>query len=104
MDVNNRALISGDPIQENGRIFMFGAHRNMDDYIRSLEHLEAYADRFDEIWPSHGNIPLSPALIRKLRDGARAVSAGDIQGQPTEMFGQPVISYDLGFSTLLCDK
>ena len=29
LDVRNRVLISGDPVQEHGRIFMFGAHRNM---------------------------------------------------------------------------
>ena len=104
LDVKNRALISGDPIQENGRIFMFGAHRNMEDYIRSLEHLETYADQFDEIWPSHGEIPIPPALIGKLRDGAQAVLAGDVQGTPAEMFGEPITAYDLGFSTLLCDK
>ena len=104
LDVAGRVLISGDPIQENGRIFMFGAHRNMQDYIHSLEQLEAYTDQFDEIWPSHGNIPVSPSLIRKLRDGAQAVSAGEIQGEPTELFGEAITAYDLGFTALLCDR
>jgi glyoxylase-like metal-dependent hydrolase (beta-lactamase superfamily II) len=40
LDVRNRVLISGDPLQEHGRIFMFGDHRDMKDYIRSLEHTE----------------------------------------------------------------
>ena len=71
LDVGNRVLISGDPVQEHGRIFMFGAHRNMENYIRSLEHLETFTAEFDEIWPSHADIPISPALIRKLHDGAR---------------------------------
>ena len=44
LDVSRRVLISGDPIQEHGRIFMFGEHRNMRDYIASLEHLEDCAD------------------------------------------------------------
>ena len=52
LDAKCRVLISGDPIQEHGRIFMFGSHRNMNDYIRSLERLESYTDQFDEIWPS----------------------------------------------------
>ena len=104
LDVADRVLISGDPIQENGRIFMFGAHRNMEDYIRSLEQLETYADQFDEIWPSHGDIPVSSALIRKLHDGAQAVLAGDIQGHPIELFGESITAYELGFTTLLCDK
>ena len=52
LDVQNRVLFSGDPVQEHGRVFMFGIHRSMKDYISSLEHLEGFADQFDEIWPS----------------------------------------------------
>ena len=104
LDVQNRVLISGDPIQEHGRVFMFGDHRNMVDYIASLERLEGFADQFDEIWPSHADIPVSPAVIRKLRDGARAVLDGTIQGTPTELFGQSVVVCDLGFCALLCGR
>ncbi len=101
LDVRNRALISGDPIQQHGRIFMFGEHRNMQDYIDSLSRLEGLADQFDEIWPSHANIPVSPSVIEKLRDGAKAVMAGSIQGTSKELFGHSIKAYDLGFCTLL---
>ena len=104
LDVQNRVLISGDPIQEHGRIFMFGDHRNMNDYVASLERLEGFADQFDEIWPSHADIPVSPAVIPKLRDGAQAVLDGAIQGKPAERFGQRIVVYDLGFCTLLCGQ
>ena len=102
LDVQNRVLISGDPIQAHGRIFMFGDHRNMEDYIASLEHLKDFTDQFDEIWPSHADIPVSPAIIQKLRDGAQAIQDGTIHGKPTEFFGQSIVVYDLGFCTLLC--
>lgn len=104
LDVKNRVLISGNPIQTNGSIFLFGAHRNLREYIRSLEHLEAYTDQFDELWPSHGDIPISPDVIRKLRDGARCVLEGKVPGQPRELFGQAITVYDLGFTILLCDR
>ena len=104
LDVKNRVLISGDPIQENGRIFMFGDHRNMNDYIRSLEQLEKRKGDFDEIWPSHANIPVSPDLIQKLHDGAQDILAGKAQGTRTEMHGKSVVAYDLGFDVLLCDQ
>ena len=104
LDVGNRVLISGDPVQEHGRIFMFGAHRNMENYIRSLEHLETFTAEFDEMWPSHADIPISPALIRKLHDGARDVLDGKVAGSPVEVHGNQVIAYDLGFCTLLCDQ
>ena len=104
LDVRNRVLISGDPVQEHGRIFMFGAHRNMENYIRSLEHLETFAGQFDEIWPSHADIPMSPSLIRKLHDGAVDVLNGKVPGYPADAHGTVVVAHDLGFCILLCDR
>ncbi|MBQ8972698.1 MAG: MBL fold metallo-hydrolase, partial [Clostridia bacterium] len=104
LDVKNRVLISGDPIQAHGHIFMFGSHRNMEEYIRSLERLEALQDQFDEIWPSHADIPIAPDTIHQLVEGARDVIAGIIKGTPAEMHGTPIVAYDVGISTLLCDR
>ena len=104
LDKENRVLISGDPIQRHGRVFMFGSHRNMDAYIKSLESLDKRKDEFDEIWPSHADIPISTDTIRMLRDGALDILAGKIKGSPEEMHGQSIMAYDLGFCTLLCDR
>ncbi len=104
LDVNHRVLISGDPIQQNGRIFMFGSHRNMHEYIQSLDRLERRTSEFDEIWPSHADIPIATDVIGKLRDGARRILAGKVAGKPEEMHGQAIVAYDLGFCTLLCDQ
>jgi glyoxylase-like metal-dependent hydrolase (beta-lactamase superfamily II) len=103
LDVKNRVLISGDPIQAHGRIYMFGAHRDLAAYIRSLDRLSLEAGSFDEIWPSHADLPLSPAVIRPLRDGAQAILDGTITGNPAELHGLPIMACDLGFCTLLCD-
>ena len=103
LDVKHRVLISGDPIQEHGRIFMFGAHRNMDAYIESLERLEARLGDFDEIWPSHADIPIPPDTVGRLRNGARDVLAGRVPGRSVELHGNAIVAYDLGFTTLLCD-
>ena len=104
LDVKNRVLISGDPIQEHGRIYMFADHRNMNNYIRSLEHLEKYMDQFDEIWPSHAGFPVSPDAIQKLHDGAQAILEGKIPGKEAEVHGNHIVEYDLGFCTMLCDS
>ena len=104
LDTENRVLISGDPIQQHERIYMFGTHRNMDQYIRSLEHLKMYIPHFDEIWPSHADLPIPPDTIQKLHDGAKEILAGNIQGEPEELHGQSIVAYDLGFCTMLCDR
>ena len=104
LDIRARVLISGDPIQEHGRIYMFGSHRCLRDYVLSLEHLETFTDAFDEIWPSHADIPVSPNLILKLRSAALDILAGNASGRPEELHGKQITAYDFGFCTLLCDR
>ena len=102
LDRSRRVLISGDPIQD-GRIFMFGRFRNMENYIRSLEHLQTWRGSFDVIWPSHGTFPVSPELIGRLHDGAVRVLEGRVEGESMEIHGNSIQAYDLGFATFLCD-
>ena len=102
LDIADRVLISGDPVQD-GRIFMFGPFRNMENYIRSLEHLQNWAGRFDEVWPSHASFPVSPELIGKLHDGAQDILAGKVSCSPEELYGKRILAFDLGFATFLCD-
>ena len=102
LDRNHRVLISGDPIQD-GRIFMFGARRNMNDYIESLENLSQYEGRFDTIYPSHGTFPVFPELIPKLISGAKQILAGQAEGTMVDMFGKSVKLYQFDFAGFLCD-
>ena len=104
LDTSRRVLISGDPIQEHGHIYMFGERRNMRDYAASLEKLEARTGEFDEIWPSHADIPLGTGVIRKLREGAEQILAGEVPGRDVEFFGQKIRVYDLGFTAFLCER
>lgn len=104
LDIDARVLISGDTLQEHGHIFMFGDHRNMVEYIRSLEKLETCREKFDEIWPSHGDIPISPDVIKKLHDGAQDILDGKLTGKRAERFGTTFIVYDLGFCLILFDR
>lgn len=102
LDKNNRALISGDPIQD-GDIFMFGVQREMHAYLLSLEKLEKQKDRFDTIYPSHGTFPVGPEIIDALKEGAKQVLAGEIQGTDKEFFGTKIKRYDVGVAGFLCD-
>lgn len=103
LDKNNRALISGDPIQD-GDIFMFGVQREIHAYLLSLEKLKKQKDRFDTIYPSHGTFPVGPELIDALQEGARRVLAGEIQGTDREFFGTKIKRYDVGVAGFLCDQ
>lgn len=103
LDIRSRVLISGDPIQTHGRIFMFGERRNLSDYVASLRRLEAMRDAFDEIWPSHADLPVSPDIIPALVQGAEKILRGEIPGTPEAFHGHDIRACDLGFTVLLCD-
>ena len=102
LDKKHRCLFSGDPIQD-GNIFMFGVQREMHAYILSLQRLEKRIDEFDEVFPSHGSIPVKTELIGKLIEGAQKVLAGKITGKKAEIHGKPIMRYDIGAAAFLCD-
>ena len=103
LDVKNRVLIGGDSIQD-GRIFMFGEHRNLPEYIASLEKLSAYEGRFDTVYASHSSIEVSPDIIPKLIAGAKQILAGEATGEEIDMFGNSVLLYQFDFAGFLCPK
>lgn len=100
LDVKARALISGDSVQD-GRIFMFGTFRNMQDYVPSMKKLLTYKERFDKIYPSHGTFPVSPDLIEKLITGAEEILSGKAQAKPVDMFGNQVALYQFPYAGFL---
>ena len=103
LDRKSRCLIGGDPIQENGNIYMFGPHRDMDAYISSLERLQKRSD-FDFIYPSHAKEKVSRDVIAHLIDGAKAILGGKVKGEELEMHGKRCIRCDVGVCAFLCDQ
>lgn len=103
LDRASGMLFSGDPIQRNGRIFMFGAMRSLAAYVHSLKRLRARADEITSIWPCHADCPIDVGVIDELIAGAEAIERGEVAYSMAEMHGTPIREYDIGVSTLLCD-
>lgn len=83
---------------ENGDILDLGS--------RKLEiiHIPGHTPgRFDEIYPSHGSIPVLPELIPKLYEGAGSILEGAVAGADVEFHGIPLKQYDVGCAKFLCD-
>ena len=97
-------LFSGDPIQRDGRIFMFGPMRNLAAYIASLQRLKRWEGRVTSIWPSHAVCPVDFAAVDELYEGACAVQKGEAPYSDEEVHGCAVRAYDVGPSILLCDR
>ena len=98
LEREKRMLISGDSIQD-GDIFMFGAGRNMQAFLCNLEKMEAMADAFDSIWPSHGSYPLTGEIIPGILQGAQDMLDGKLQAQepPHPMPCKKYVSPAAGF-------
>ena len=103
LDLNSGRLFSGDPIQKDGRIFMFGPMRDVSAYILSLKRLLKYNEDIKEIYPSNGAYPLNTDIIPELIAGAEKIERGEIEPQRAEMFGNVIDEYDIGADILLCD-
>ena len=101
LDRENRCLIGGDPIQEDGHIFMFGEQRDMEAYIAGLERLMKRED-FNYIYPSHAKEKVSRDVIPQLIDGAKNILAGKVPGEEIEVHGNQAASCDVGVSRFLC--
>jgi hypothetical protein len=96
-------LFAGDPIQRDGRIFMFGPMRSMAAYIHSLRRLSQRVGEITSIWPCHATCPVDVETIGELIASAEAVERGEVTCSMTEMHGTPIREYDVGTSTFLCD-
>jgi len=102
IDVNNRVLISGDSIQDSN-IFMFTPKRNLPKFVESLRNIGKYDDCYDEIYPSHGTIPVKKDIIPKLIEGGTAILEGKATGEPMDMFGNTVMFYQFDYAGFYCD-
>lgn len=95
-------LFSGDSVQKEGPIYLFGAHRNLGLYIQSQEKLAQMAHRFRTVYPCHHACPVTPDYIAKNLEDARALQAGTLTGQPTP--GMPCLTYQGQWTAFFCTE
>lgn len=65
LEKKKRFILTGDGVQKNGNIFMFGEKRNFPLYLESLNKLKNMTGEFDEIYPSHSECPIEKEAIEK---------------------------------------
>ena len=102
-DRNSRILISGDSIQKDGNVFMFGPKRSLVGYVASLERLNRRKDDFAEIWPSHASLPLDNSYIALCLEDVRNILKGVCPFETKEMHGTSVRAYQGKAGVYLCD-
>ena len=90
-DKEKGLLISGDSIQKEGPIFIFGEHRDLDAYIKSQEKLLKIKDKIKVILPSHHDYPIDNSYIEKNLLDAIALKEGKLKGEKTT--AMPCLTY-----------
>ncbi|MBR3003992.1 MAG: phage tail protein, partial [Lachnospiraceae bacterium] len=103
LDINARALFSGDTVQD-GNVYLFGIEREFRAYAYSLERLEQIKDRYDVIYPCHGNIPLGADHVPRLLECAREVINGRKKPVTEIVWEQEISKYEFDCGTFLCEK
>ena len=103
-DENNEVLISGDPIQKDGRVFMFGEQRSLAGYVKSLERLLECKPAIREIWPSHAELPLDDSYIEKCLEDGKGLLQGKLKYEVCDMFGRKVRACQGRYNIYLCDE
>lgn len=100
LDAAHRLLIGGDSVQ-TGAIFMFGPGRNLPAYIESMKKLDAMRARFDLVYPSHGEVPVSADILPGLIEGAQRLLRGELSGSKPDRPGLEALLYDVGVAKFL---
>jgi len=101
LDVEGRNIYTGDPIQKGGDAVMFGEGRDMKAYTESVRKLLRMSDRFDRIYPAHGEAPLDKSVLSDLLILAEKALAGEEKGTIVDFFGNTVRLVRTGTSGLL---
>lgn len=80
LEEQKQFILTGDGIQKNGMIFMFGENRNFPLYLESLKKLCEIIDgqKIKQIYPSHSEYPLPAEAAKKVLEDAEKLYAGEI--------------------------
>ncbi len=108
LDEENRELFSGDTVSY-GPVFMFGSHRNINDYAASLDKLKAICEDagVEKIYPCHNTCPVTTACIDELIACARGVMDGTLEGTEPDGHlppGEKPVQFTVGSSGIYVDR
>lgn len=102
LDVEGRALFSGDSVQD-GTIYMFGQHRRPDAFAASLKKLIDRAADYDRIYPSHSSPELPADYTEKVLATWEDCLAGKLPVTRENLFGNPVDTHTANACGFYCN-
>ena len=94
LDVKNRALFAGDSVQK-GHIYMFGSHRDPEQFETSLNKLIEMGNEYDVIYASHDEYKLPGDYAKRVLEAWKQVRSGKVSYENENLFGNEVKAYTL---------
>lgn len=98
LDKTNRILFSGDTLSY-GPVFLFGDHRDIHTYRKTLDELMALGGSYDTIYPCHNTCPVSKSVVPALMAAVDGALDGSIIGTESEgpmPGGEAPLTYTVG--------
>ena len=92
IDVNSKTLYAGDSVQK-GHIFMFGKHRDTEQFENSLNKLIELNNEYDRIYASHGEYVVPKDYAEKVKEAWLKVRGGSVPYEMIELHGNKVKSF-----------
>jgi len=87
MDYSSGMIFTGDVLEtENFTV------RSLPGYIRSMKKLLALKDKVRDIYPSHGQYPVSMSLVSRLLEALKALQCGSLTGKSKHIVLPPDIN------------
>lgn len=96
LDVNARTIYTGDSVS-TAFIYMFGQHRSVEQYEKSLEKLIRLRDRYDVIRPSHGVPALGSDAVALVQAQLEYARKGWLPSTQEVLKGNRVTAYKGSF-------
>ena len=94
LDVKNRALYAGDSVQK-GHIYMFGSHRDPEQFETSLNKLIEMGNEYDVIYASHDEYKLPGDYAKRVLEAWKQVRSGKVSYENENLFGNEVKAYTI---------
>lgn len=77
LDVERRWLFTGDTVCDLGVLLHLPHSAPVETFQASIEKLQGFSDRFDQMWPGHHRVPLEHELLDQYVACARRIRQGE---------------------------
>lgn len=80
LDTERRWIFTGDTCCKADVLLNMEGSTTVETYAESIARLQQYRSRFDVVWPSHHEVPLTPDVLDLFEQAVEQICSGTAQG------------------------